>query len=312
MTRANVFSFDGGGVRGVITATWIDMLEKKLNTPLVDHADLICGTSTGSIIALGVASGMAGEDIISLYYEKTPRIFPSFFTCTWSKIKRIPFQGFSSPMYSEEGLNSVLKESFGDSRLGDLPVPVLIPTYCLKQGHPLVLDSTKDEHKDIRCWEAARASSAAPTFFPAKILKISGENHILVDGGLSFNNPSILGADKLSQIQGGGFPSIFSFGTGEVKGITSEDFARNAGLLEWGTKLINVMLDANVSATDYYAQIMDYHYHRIQTTVAHFDYSIDNSRFANLKRLHNIAKNEQPRIFQIAKKIEQTNERQAR
>jgi len=297
-----VISFDGGGVRGIISATWVSMLEHELGKPLITYADILAGTSTGSIIALGLGCGLSGDDLVDLYFQYSPTIFPNFFSCFLSKVKRIPAQGISSPLYDETGISSTLKENLGDLQLKDLPVRTIVPTYCLASGKPYIIDSENIAHVKLPCWQVAKASSAAPAYFPAEVLEVEGKRLLLVDGGLCFNNPSVLAADLL-QDKEKVKPAILSFGTGQASTVTNENFAKTAGLLDWGTKLISTMLDANVDSTDHYALAMDYQYDRLQTTLAHYDYAIDNSRQNNLKRLHHIAKTKNREIQDIAQKL---------
>ncbi|HEY4732792.1 MAG TPA: patatin-like phospholipase family protein, partial [Gammaproteobacteria bacterium] len=74
--KYRILALDGGGIRGLITAVWLDRLEKKLTGPLYKHFDLIAGTSTGSILACGVAMGLSAGAIIDLYLNNAGAIFP--------------------------------------------------------------------------------------------------------------------------------------------------------------------------------------------------------------------------------------------
>ena len=70
-----VLTIDGGGIKGVFAASFLAELEKTLGEPLVDHFDLISGTSTGGIIALGLGMGLSAAEILSFYESHGPKIF---------------------------------------------------------------------------------------------------------------------------------------------------------------------------------------------------------------------------------------------
>jgi len=73
--RFQILSLDGGGIRGVFSAAILAAIEEDLNVHLVDHFDLIAGTSTGGIIALALGLGLRPADILAFYIEHGPRIF---------------------------------------------------------------------------------------------------------------------------------------------------------------------------------------------------------------------------------------------
>ena len=70
-----ILAIDGGGIRGTFSAAFLANLEKDLEHPIGRYFDLISGTSTGGIIAIGLALGMRAEEILKLYEEKGTRIF---------------------------------------------------------------------------------------------------------------------------------------------------------------------------------------------------------------------------------------------
>jgi patatin-like phospholipase/acyl hydrolase len=70
-----ILSLDGGGLRGTFSAKFLAEIERELGVRVADHFDLIAGTSTGSIIALGLALGLRAEDMLDFYVERGPDIF---------------------------------------------------------------------------------------------------------------------------------------------------------------------------------------------------------------------------------------------
>ncbi|NEZ67717.1 hypothetical protein D0962_33995 [Leptolyngbyaceae cyanobacterium CCMR0082] len=232
-----ILACDGGGIRGLASAKILAELEKRLKERKPERAlhsyfKLIAGTSTGSIIACGLANGSSADKIQGLYRDQGIKIFPKFFVTLHGFIKRIKSLSnilgldISEPIYQDDygkgrGLNPVLKKELGeDTKFGDLKVQTLVTSYDTLNQHFVLFDSkSKDaEFKNINLWEIARASSAAPIAFPAHLLKDptfiqfweskgyqtfsdKGQKCIpLIDGGLAAGNPSICAlAERLSQ-----------------------------------------------------------------------------------------------------------------
>ena len=95
--RYRILSLDGGGIRGIITAVWLDRLEQALGGPLRQHFDLIAGTSTGGILACALARGTEAAKIVDLYRDRGREVFPDQAARLWSRITRTFSQGLSAP-----------------------------------------------------------------------------------------------------------------------------------------------------------------------------------------------------------------------
>ena len=81
--QVNVLSIDGGGVRGIIPAYILNYIAEKTQKPMHELFDVIAGTSTGGIIALGLGINRKGTDkpytpaeLLDLYVSKAAKIFP--------------------------------------------------------------------------------------------------------------------------------------------------------------------------------------------------------------------------------------------
>ena len=192
--RFQVLSLDGGGILGIFTAALLAGLEQDLGHPVLSHFDLVVGTSTGGIIALGLGSGMKAGQIAELYVSEMKTIFPG--------PRRLrPARQLVRSKYRAGGLEKVLRRAFGDRILGESQIPLVIPSFDLGENKVYLF---KTPHHDrlrrdwkVPLWQVAMATSAAPTFFPAFSLPY---DHVrLVDGGVWANNPAAVGVAEPTQ-----------------------------------------------------------------------------------------------------------------
>lgn len=150
--KFKILSIDGGGIRGVIPCQFLANLENDLiqkygeDTRLCDYFDLIAGTSTGGIIAIGLALGIKAQDILNLYVNHGNKIFPKPQQRNVSKAKRIIFK---KTFYDRMPLKKLLNETFNDGdepkRIGDAKTRLLIPTYNLESHQIHVLKTAHSE-----------------------------------------------------------------------------------------------------------------------------------------------------------------------
>ena len=130
-----ILSLDGGGIRGVLTAQLLARLEQQ--APFLEQVDLFAGTSTGGILALGLANGMAPGELVDFYRQDGAKIFGD-------RDLLDKLAGKADELvradYGTEPLRKVLEHHFRDKKLGELDKKVLIPTFDLdapeKQGVP--------------------------------------------------------------------------------------------------------------------------------------------------------------------------------
>lgn len=205
-----ILSFDGGGIRGLVSAVLLERLEQKLGSPLLDNIDMVAGTSTGSLIACGVAKGLDATTIKNLYLERGIEIFPRFWDVLGSLLSRA-VGGYTQPIYDGKGLEKVLLEEFIKPEIQkqmifiDLLKPTLVTSYDTYNRQAVVFKNTKREQETMPVWEVCRASAAAPVAFPAHItnnkdfledLKKGGKGIPpggipLIDGGVIANDPAV-------------------------------------------------------------------------------------------------------------------------
>ncbi len=320
--RFRILSLDGGGIRGIITAVWLDRLERELKGPVRQHFDLIAGTSTGGILACAVANGIAAAKIIDMYKDYGREIFPEPASRLWSRITRTFSQGISAPKYDDLGLKRVLQRQFGDTLLGDLPPTpiVLITSYNTLTREAVVIKNTKEGFKGLPLWEIAKATSSAPTYFPAHKTRLRGAEVALIDGGVVANNPTACGiaeavavnADKNPRVHIDSF-IVASFGTGHTTRPITISEAQEWGALEWAIPIIDVLMDGAGDAVHYVSRqlIPDEQYFRFQTRLDKAYDDLDDASQTNINALVNAANHhltsegDQKRIEQLAKLLTQ-------
>jgi patatin-like phospholipase/acyl hydrolase len=178
-----ILSIDGGGIKGALPASFLASLEDSLGQPVADYFDLIVGTSTGGIIALGLGAGLTANEILSFYQTHGPKIFAG------NRILRLLRQiGISK--YDATPLRKALEEVFRDKKLGDSKKRLVIPSLNLDSGEVHVWKTSHHPRleRDYRSTmvEVAMATAAAPTYFPTYR---SAAGAPLIDGGMWANNP---------------------------------------------------------------------------------------------------------------------------
>jgi len=305
--KYRILALDGGGIRGLITAVWLDRLEQKLGTPLNNHFDLFAGTSTGSILACGVAMGLSASSIIDLYLDNAKTIFPGRASRLWSRTQRLLSQGPSAPKYDGKGLQQVLQKVFRKKNrnilFGELSKkPVLVFSYDTLNRQSIVFKNTKQEHTRIPVFQICKASSSAPTYFPAHVMRMGKANVPLIDGGVVANNPTACAIAEairinnrrriINQCEVTDFV-VASFGTGEATRSISISEAQEWGALEWAIPIIDVLFDGPTDAVDYIAgQIIEEgKYYRLQCKLEKAFNDMDNSERTNLNALIAVAQN---------------------
>jgi len=266
-----VLCLDGGGIRGILTLGILERVEallgKRSEVPdefrLCDYFDVISGTSTGAIIAAGLAIGMSVAELREMYEKLGTEIFKT------SALRFGVFRAKYGKKSLEKRLKAVLSD-YATLNSDTLKTGLLVVTKRLDSGSPWPLSNnprgkyfktrngrTYIPNGDYPLWKVVRASTAAPHFFqPEDIIitkaRTDEEDDVVgefVDGGVSpHNNPALqtlmyvtlkgyrvgweLGADKLL---------VVSVGTGRSNpSVDSSLFAAQHA----GRSLLSLMNDA--------------------------------------------------------------------
>jgi patatin-like phospholipase/acyl hydrolase len=244
-----VLALDGGGIRGIIPASLLAELEHRCGRSVGEMFDLIAGTSTGGILALGLTapdpddpsrSRYSAQDLVDLYVEKGHLIFKS---SLWYRL--VTLFGLFGSKYAVRGLESTLAGYFGDARLKDAISEVLITSYDLESRDSWFLARHKarsDPASDFPLRQVARATSAAPTYFRPERLA-SQPATAMIDGGVFANNPAMCAYVEAIKLHGHQDILVVSLGTGQVKTPIHYLQARTWGLIGWARQLISVFMD---------------------------------------------------------------------
>jgi hypothetical protein len=179
-----ILSLDGGGMKGTFHAAFLAAVEAQLARPVASHFDLIAGTSTGGIVALGLGLGFTAQEVLNVYESLGPEVFGRH---RWFRRLR----RFVQPRYDPAPLEAALRRAFSDRRLGESRNRLVIPSLSLETGDVHVYKTAHHprfttDHK-VSAVEVAMATAAAPTYFPTHR---SAAGIPLVDGGMWANNPT--------------------------------------------------------------------------------------------------------------------------
>lgn len=264
-----ILALDGGGIRGILTLGYLERMENILRKRfggdpdfrLSDYFDLIGGTSTGSIIATGLALGFSVKKIQDIYGTLAAEVFKRPFLSL----------GLFSAKFPEEPLIKALTQQFGDNTLGseELKTGVMIMTKRFDTGsawvifnnprskyfNPSGIDRTAIPNSSFLLRQVVRASTAAPHYFqPERFPVAQGVDGAFVDGGVSvFNNPS-LQLFMLATIKGYGLDwpvganklLLVSLGTGYQKAkLTADDVIGMPALQLAGQSLLGLMSECD-------------------------------------------------------------------
>lgn len=193
-----LLAIDGGGIRGVLALEILAEIERQLGGGRPDfrlghYFDYVAGTSTGGIIAAGLARGMSVAEIMDFYESAGAQMFERA-----SLLERLHHK------FKDEPLARKLKEVFGARTVLGSPGLQSLLLLVLRNAttdSPWPISSNPfakynarerdDCNLDLPLWQLVRASTAAPTYFPPEVIQIGARQLVFVDGGVTmYNNPA--------------------------------------------------------------------------------------------------------------------------
>lgn len=251
-----ILSIDGGGIKGIFPAAILAGLERRYTDghSIAAYFDLIVGTSTGGIIALGLGAGYPAVDLLDLYVRRGCEVFPPLPDNGFGRLRgwfRDKWQ-YAHYIYNGEALKRLLTDQLGERLLGDSTSRLCIPSFDGKNSEVFVFKTP--HHADYeydrfqRMVNVGLATSAAPSYFQSH--KQGG--YTLVDGGVWANNPSMLAVIEAltafdierDQID------VLSIGCGDDHYVVTETQVAMGGLWHWKNIMEAAMRLQSLAATN--------------------------------------------------------------
>lgn len=272
-TRFRVLALDGGGIRGAFSAAVLAAFDEDLRRDhpdgpaLVDHFDLVTGTSTGGLLALGLGLGLPASELVDFYRRDGSTIFP--LTGLVERITGTVRQLFSTK-YGSDDLRGALTRVFGQRRLGESSARLVIPAYDLTNGRVFVFKTAHHDRFrydiDATAVDIGLCTAAAPTYFPAKELPAHVDN-LYVDGGMWANNPSLVGLTEAVRFLGRDPAEVDILNIGTTTTVPDFSDRDDAGAGEWNVGLVDLLMTAQEQTAVAVASNLAGGFHRVDAVV---------------------------------------------
>ena len=287
-----ILSIDGGGIRGIIPSLVLDYLERESGKSVSELFDLCVGTSSGGIIALGLSQAdqvgkakYSALDLAEFFEVSGDKIFQR---TVWRNIRSAG--GVLDELYSARPLEAALRKYFSDTRLGETLGSTMVPSYDIENRRTVFLKSWHPDHEAIKCRDAARATSAAPTFFEPALINVDGDQRALIDGGVFVNSPVVCAYAEGLKL----FPDeplmVVSLGTGQLVRPIPYESAKDWGQAGWVMPLLDCMFDGATKAANHQMQMfLGDRYIRLQVTLDEANDDMDDASDSNIANLKHIA-----------------------
>jgi uncharacterized protein len=287
-----VLCVDGGGIRGLIPALVLAEIERRTGRRMAEMVDLIAGTSTGGILACGLARPgpdgrplYSAEELAGIYVEEGPEIFHA------GLLKRVfSVGGWIDERYDDDGLNAALARYLCEERLSGSLADLLVTAYDISGRFAFFFRSARarvDPTYDFPLVQVARATGAAPSYFePALATDVVGaRTYPLVDGGVFAVNPSMCAFADVAAA-GRELELMVSLGTGEQTREYTFEQTRWWGQLEWARPVLDIVFDGVADTTDFVAgTLMGDRYVRLQTELNVASDALDDASERNIAAL---------------------------
>lgn len=269
--RFRILSFDGGGIRGLISALVAEELERRIraragqpDARLADYFHLFAGTSTGGLIALGLTApkGLAASELAAFYTEDGPRIFRR--DLGW---RLRTANGWLGPTYRAEPLQRAVEAKLGTGKVSEAQRELLITSYDMRSREPFFVKrwrALEDKSHNPSFVDAGLATAAAPIYFPSRGYR----DRALIDGGVFANNPTIVAVVEALKRSEDDPPVtkddllVVSIGTGECEVSHTQEKVRGWGKRGWilpqrgESPLLGAVMGGTVDAPNHWAHTL--------------------------------------------------------
>jgi uncharacterized protein len=287
-----ILSLDGGGIKGAFSAAALTAIEEEIGEPIGDYFDLIAGTSTGGILALGLGFRIPAATIRDFYKNMGPVIFPA--------TGRLGVGGFLRQLFttkhSHATLRTALETVLKDRKFGQSKNRLIIPTYDAIAGRIFLLKTAHHEGLkfdiDALAVDVALATSAAPTYFQAVPFPIHVGSSF-VDGGVWANSPVLAAIVEATCFLGIPLTDIDVLSIGTTASPFNIADNQNAGILKWNVGMINLMFEAQAETALKQAKLLlNDRVLRIDVMTKPGEFSLDDASPDKIDRLMNLGRGE--------------------
>ncbi len=301
----NILSIDGGGIRGIIPALVLKKIEELSGKPICELFDLIAGTSTGGLIALGLSMKdengnpkYSASDLVDFYRTKGKDIFSRSVGHSFRSLDSL--RGEKYPNFK---LRKVIDDFFGEQRLKNVMTDVIIPSYETERRIPWLFKSKNakisgNDDYDFALRDVALATASSPTYFEPHKVPFRDDNDYLsfIDGGIYANNPALCAYIDAKTMYGKEDRDIMllSLGTGRFTKRYYHDEIKNWGVVRWARPILNCVFDGVSDTVDYQlSRILKGrdHYYRLQVELKEGNDELDNTSIKNIRVLQLLAEN---------------------
>jgi uncharacterized protein len=287
-----ILSLDGGGIKGAFTASVLAAIEDEIKEPIGEYFDLIGGTSTGGILALGLGFRIPARKIMEFYRDMGPEIFPA----TGRLGIRGLFRQLLGTKYSHADLRAALVQVLGDKKFGESKNRLIIPTYDAVGGRIFLFKTAHHPRfrYDINALavDVALATSAAPTYFAASPFP----THVgssFVDGGVWANNPVLAAIIEAICFLDVPIDQIDVLNVGTTAAPFNIANNKNAGIVKWNVGMINLMFEAQAEAAFEQAKLLlQDRVLRIDVVTKPGEFSLDKATPDKIAQLINLGRGE--------------------
>lgn len=275
--RFRILAIDGGGIRGLIAARVIAELERRMTAVagserrIADAFQMLCGTSTGGLLALGLAvpdpdrpgrPRWSGERLAGFYLEDGPGIFGG-------RLQRLrSLWGWIAPKHSPRPLADALRRRYGDVSLSEGLRELIVTAYDMSEPGPHFFKrwrARESADRDASMVDVGLATSAAPTYYPSH----PARDRALVDGGVFAANPVVAAVAEALKRRGEDPADlrpqellVVSLGTGQYEVGTAQRRVARWGRIGWmwprhgEPPLISTFLDGQSDAAHHWADVL--------------------------------------------------------
>lgn len=257
--RFKILCIDGGGIKGLYSAEVLNTLEHTYG-PLSDYFDMLCGTSTGGIIALGISAKIPMQDIVKFYESKGASIFSQ-------KKKFWPFrdqllvlkQSLICSKYSSRSLREALVEVFGGRKIAESNNLLCIPSYNVTCAQTRVFkkDYRQFNQDDQKTYvDVALATSAAPTYLPLHTIN----NVDYIDGGLWANDPTQVAISEYLYSFSDEYNGVDILSISSCEKSTAETpCCRNRSFFAWSKTLFDIYTNGQNQSSRFFIERLKNH-----------------------------------------------------